>query len=56
MTRCGWNTRDRRDCPEPGEIRVPEGPRLLCQRHARDLVEARAAAHERARAAALRGR
>ena len=62
MRRCGWNTRDLRDCPEPGEIPVPEGPRLLCRLHAAALErlreDARRRRHEeteRARAARLRG-
>ena len=53
MTRCGWNTNDRRECPEPGTVEIPEGPRLLCPRHAVDLIEKRAAAEARARAAML---
>lgn len=67
MTRCGWNTHDRRECEEPGEILLPEGPRFLCRLHAPVLErlreEPRQHAREwlgyeetqRARAARLRG-
>ena len=55
MTLCGWNVNGRRDCQEPGTVEIPEGPRFLCPRHAVDLVEKRAAAEARARAARLRG-